>query len=67
METNMSDWQPIETAPHDLGEYIVAVDGRSRIAYNDGEGRFWNPDTGDRDVEFFDTTTHWLPLPDPPA
>jgi hypothetical protein len=67
------DWQPIENRPPDnLNEAVVAMPWsgdrlRSTIAYwDDEEGHFWNPDSGDRDVQYYTEVVYWMPLPEPP-
>lgn len=59
----MSEWQPIETAPKDGRQVLIACPEYIHIA-------FWNGASWD-DGDFQDNLgtfwTHWMPLPNPPA
>jgi len=56
------EWQPIEAAPKDGTLIIVHADGKTVIAYWDGEAWCEN----DYDNLFHDPT-HWMPKPTPPT
>ena len=52
-------WQPIETAPRDGTEILVAVRGRVILTAFDTCYRTW-PEA------YWQEFTHWMPLPTPP-
>ena len=60
-----AEWQPIETAPKDGRDVLVA-----NIDANVGRHVFidnWNRSENRWDDTFADDTrTHWMPLPEPP-
>lgn len=58
----MSDWQPISTAPRDGSWLLLAhTNGRIMIGYVYPSGKL-----GD-DIQIFDEPfSHWMPLPEPP-
>ena len=58
----MTDWQPIETAPKDGTDVLVWCGGAMFIAYME-VGR-WFFDRTDHSVK--PLPTHWMPLPAPP-
>ena len=59
-------WQPIETAPRDGSEILVAANGLiSLVIWYDGLG--WQlSETGKNaeDADLCFEPTHWMPLPD---
>jgi hypothetical protein len=66
---NMSDWQPIETAPKNivaLCYWPTSAEGY-RVAVASNEGGFWKIVHND---DFLggpmSDPTHWMPLPEPP-
>ena len=71
-EAQMSEWQPIETAPREGSPFLGAVYWADtgeweilRMAWNETAGRF-----GDATYAPFihdqEQPTHWMPLPEPP-
>jgi Protein of unknown function (DUF551) len=66
----MSEWQPIESAPKDGSEILLAVGGGQRmvVGFYIGDLRPEFPWQG-LDVVAFgrNAITHWMPLPEPPA
>jgi len=67
----MSEWMPIETAPHDNNQWILVYETKSGKTYtaifdthpldvDDEMGLVWT----DGHIEL--TPTHWMPLPEPP-
>lgn len=62
----MSDWKPIETAPKDGTDILVAEFGDVKIAFWSGLFRRWSgPRDAYGDIEVM-TPTHWMSLPDAP-
>lgn len=59
----MTDWQPIETAPKDKADIILAFDGISAPGHWIGDEWWWfsSGEEGPCDP------THWMPLPEPPT
>jgi uncharacterized protein DUF551 len=58
------EWQPIETAPKDGRDLLLANIGIVRLAFwDEARGGQWSIWPG-RD-QFF-KPTHWMPLPEPP-
>jgi hypothetical protein len=70
---DMSEWQPIETAPKDGRSFMVYV-AKDDLAgphcfapvSRTSNGMWWDDSTGDR-IEPIRGATHWMPLPAPPA
>jgi len=62
-----SQWQPIETAPKDGTDVLIAEYGDVAIAHWDrfGRGRWLGPRDNYGQCEIMQPT-HWLPLPEPP-
>jgi len=66
----MSEWQPIETAPKDGTGILVcdaAIAGGSMnvVSYtNEDWPQVW--ETQEFSVYHVDAFTHWMPLPEPP-
>ena len=63
----VSEWQPIETAPKDGRRIIAATPSYTEplILYwmkNNGLAAWW-----DWDLDSYTDVTHWQPLPDPPV
>jgi hypothetical protein len=70
----MSDWQPIETAPTDGTNVLIAEVSRGSLGeayydYNADQKRwYWaNTGAGDYPDPHEPSPTHWMPLPAPPA
>ncbi len=68
----MSEWQPIETAPHDETQILIhGRDGYFVATWDRLVGCFVEASSGDplRGTERGDlcAPTHWMPLPEPPA
>lgn len=64
----MSDWQPIETAPRNGEEILVAFGGFDSVcplvmAWNELYEEWEIPACG---ICVQDKPTHWMPLPEPP-
>jgi hypothetical protein len=68
-DLQMSEWQPIETAPTDIpilvtdGAFVAALILKKDSKFPDGVafgGYEWDWDFDPRDL------THWMPLPKPP-
>lgn len=63
-------WQPIESAPKDGTEILIAYDGSVSIAFFHTGYDNWRDENGvklDWDPDWFDqNVTHWMPLPEPP-
>lgn len=67
------EWQPIETAPKDGNEFLVALWGEdfgtvqlAVVFWNDNNPTFpWC--TADGPGYHLDAATHWMPLPNPPV
>ena len=61
------EWQPIETAPKDVGvEFLVWRDGwffPAVASYDEVYDLFYCPTSGE---EYFNKPTHWMLLPEPP-
>jgi hypothetical protein len=55
----LTAWRPIETAPKDVGDYLVWV-GEAIFAHQCRDGKWW--EDGSRIKP-----THWLPLPPTPT
>lgn len=80
---NMSEWQPIETAPRDgspilaynplIGVYSTAFTTRwtgepDEVGYEGFPCGFWNMGPGSYPFGRWDCRpTHWMPLPEPPT
>jgi hypothetical protein len=69
-EVEMSEWQPIETAPKD-GTTILAffADRVGYVARQDVQAVAWRENDGWASTQTGWTLawpTHWMPLPDPP-
>ena len=65
------EWQDIETAPKDGGKIDVYFNGAGRITdvyYRTKGIAGWCRDHGfpQQTTVFFDSPTHWMPLPSPP-
>ena len=65
-EEEMTDWQPIETAPKD-GTEILVFNGNS-IWLVETEYEMYPKDNGCGccSHSIHDEVTHWMPLPEPP-
>lgn len=74
---DMSEWQPIETAPKD-GSVIYLWDAhyRCRVTGAKWDFHYWmngvsqgekSWGAGDRDGPFCGKPTHWMPIPSPPS
>lgn len=71
----MTSWQPIETAPKDGSDILVAIDGKCRVVHwhdsayplhKRGLHFPWVCQSGQN--AYLDTVpTHWQPLPEPPT
>lgn len=64
----MSEWQPIENAPMDMGEVDIWVPGIGRMencVWSKGRG-CWIRRITHGVQELFASPTHWMPLPEPP-
>lgn len=65
----MSEWKPIETAPHDESVEILACDTRDGmywikvVQWQDWKPGWWDGEYGYSLNDF----THWMPLPNPPV
>ena len=70
----MSDWQPIETAPKDGTEVLLAIPTYGvGPTFEFAVGGFFNgawfgeeDDAYDADEAAYQDPTHWMPLPEPP-
>lgn len=63
----MSEWQPIETAPKDGTEIIVATKSTtSGVALVIWEPGVPFPCFMDEEGDSYEDATHWMPLPEPP-
>ena len=64
----MTHWQPIDTAPKDGSDILVAdKDGDMAVVYWHAGGHFELTFQGLYAAEGeFENPTHWMPLPDPP-
>ena len=60
----MSEWQPIETAPRDGSEILLFARGPYKDDYR-GVGQ-WSEQRNDWLWSFAIRPTHWMPLPEPP-
>ena len=60
----MSEWQPIETAPRDGTEILLFARGPYKDDYR-GVGQ-WSGQRNDWFWNFAIRPTHWMPLPEPP-
>lgn len=60
-----SEWQPIETAPKDGRQCIIAIEGSSRAFLAQYNGEAWNTIHAGKDWTGHNVT-HWMPLPKPP-
>lgn len=70
--TEMSDWQPIETAPKDGRQFLMVRFGWEaqptyNVVYFDEEHPNYPWAIQDSDTAYHpDFPTHWMPLPEPP-
>ena len=64
-----SEWQPIETAPRDGGDFLASnfevYGGFAQVVFWSDDRRMFTVKDGDfgYGAKFF---THWMPLPNPP-
>jgi hypothetical protein len=64
----MKMWLPIETAPKDETDIIVAEGGLVSVAFFDtDEGKWLDSMNHDGYEHARRRPTHWMPLPDPPT
>ncbi len=68
----MSGWQPIETAPRDGTEILIATGSyRGGVVvvswYGTAHGQDVHNCFADWDGDSYLDATHWMPLPDPPS
>lgn len=64
-----SKWQPIDTAPRDETDILVAtVHGQYVVCwFSDSDGGEWYVQSGGGDCQpFYEHPTHWMPLPENP-
>jgi len=63
---DMSDWQPIDTAPVDCSEVLVWSDEYNMCltVWIESDGGIFDARTGD--ALDFDAIWFWMPLPEPP-
>jgi hypothetical protein len=64
LNAELASWQPIDTAPRDRRNVIIAGCYGNGISYVE-EG-WWNP-SGHWNSRKLDPPTHWMPLPAAPA
>jgi hypothetical protein len=67
----MSDWQPMETAPKDGTDVLLAAQWDKTGRWLQGIGRWNNGRYQENAVgwgwTWYAQPTHWMPLPDPPG
>lgn len=68
----MAEWQSIETAPRDGTPVLLFLPDGNRGLSGCKVGEWWGcwwtnggPNAG-RDMDGWDSATHWMPLPEPP-
>jgi hypothetical protein len=69
----MSEWQPIETAPKQIGCEILAIGVNDHsdqyydiVSWQGHEWKTFDPET-DQYSWPVEPPTHWMPLPSPPS
>lgn len=58
----MSEWQPIETAPKDITEFLGVI-YRDGVMAKEPFISFWSPTLN----KFFANPSHWIPIPKLPG
>ena len=59
----MNEWQPIETAPKDIGDVLIFNEDGIDIGWWDDNQKEWCY----RDLYLtIRSPSHWMPLPEPP-
>jgi hypothetical protein len=58
------NWQPIETAPNDMGEILLYCLPDKQYGIGEAYGSASMFETWDGSMF---TPTHWMPLPEPPS